>query len=584
MSIIHRLPQSVADQIAAGEVVERPASIVKELIENSLDAGATQVAITLERGGKQRLSVHDNGQGMSQEDLPRSIERHATSKIRRIEDLFRVQSFGFRGEALAAVASVSSLTITSRQAADSTAHQLRVRHGAPSPVTPTAANPGTTVLVEELFASVPARLQYLRTDSTERSHIYATVQALALQHVGVGFRVESEGKTVLDYPPGDELSRLQAILGESAGQLIPVEYHAQTLRIEGYTAHPQQLSNHKRHQYLYVNGRPVEDWRLAHAVREAYAQSSGIPKGSQPWWVLRLQLDPILVDINVHPRKTEVKFAEPSEIYHHVQRAVRAAIATISGQRAPGMPAPDPLARLSSRSGNTPQQPLVPGLAVSFAERFAARDRGPLPSTTPSTPPAATLPPSQELRYLGQAGRKFLLAESDTGLYLFDQHALHERQRFEQLYRELREGTFSVQGLLSPVIVPLSLAEAEALQEHAGVFSQMGIVAEIGQQEVTIEALPTLLAGSDSAQMVHDILGYITQHGTTELPLERVLRVLLEYKSCRGAVKFGDALSPTEAEYLLQQLDNTVWALLCPHGRPNYQYWSWEELERLSGR
>ncbi len=595
--VIQVLPSQIRDQIAAGEVVERPASVVKELVENSLDAGATKITVTLEQGGKKLIEVRDNGDGMSESDTEKAVLRHATSKITSIDDLFAIQSFGFRGEALAAMASVSHFSITSRRQGDDEATEVSVRAGGQKTVQRVAAGKGTTVRVENLFYPTPARLQYLKTDATEYRAILKEINGFALTNPEVDFTVIKDEKTTIDLPRTDHKSRVEKIL-RIKGALIELNRQSTVNRgvnVTGYVCAPGECARSKNQQWIFVNNRRIEDHKLAYAVREAYVQSCGIEKHLQPVFCLFLELDPLLVDVNVHPRKLEVKFAEPGDVFSAVKSTVMESLRSFSmGQnemagvvrsfaqfKASGSPA-----RLK-----VPAVPTAP--SFGFGQRYQAEKRditswapGTSPGQAPNSPALQPSNPQTGLKVICQLEKKYILASSDQGIFFFDQHALHERQRFEVFWQEYKEQVESgeqraVQKLVVPQRVYLSESDVSLLAEQRLELQRLGLLVQFPTDNcVAVLEIPQLLENEDLKSVFERIVAHLQNGKIGENILDQIMRKILEYKACRGAVMFGDRLDMAEMEKLIADFDRTDWKLLCPHGRPNHWFVPYSDLDK----
>ncbi len=590
---IHVLPSDVADQIAAGEVVERPASVIKELVENSIDAGATEIIVRVDEGGKKLIEVEDNGRGMNESDATKCILRHATSKISQVDDLFSLQSFGFRGEALAAIASVSEFELATKTKEASNGTLLRCQAGKPISVTTTALNAGTRISVKNLFEPVPVRLQYMKTEATEYRAIYKEVVYFALCHENISFQLYKDGKLVLDLPQSDLSQRLGNLLKLDANIFCKVDSSGPNLSVSGWVGRPEQAVKSKTHQYIYVNQRRIDDFRLYYAVREAYLKSCGIEKHLYPVFVLFLNVDPILVDVNVHPRKLEVKFSEPFEVFSFLKKSVIASLE--QGSDSPisfnpsykhGKPTPSisdhPTGSQISK-GNSFSQTLLRNSTPSFSELNQTRSFQ-VPATEPQTLPVRHANEEASLRLIGQLDNRYILAEGERGLYIFDQHALHERQRFERLLVEAKEKSVSVQKLLLLQPIELSKDELLSLQEHQEVLTSLGFSLVFSDDQLEVLALPSILSGANLDHLFQDFASFFEDESQELHSIELLLRSTLERQSCRGSVMFGDPLTELEMQTLLNDFAETDWKLLCPHGRPNHVFFSSDDLSKMFHR
>ena len=578
---INILPQEVADQIAAGEVVERPASVVKELVENSLDAGSSFIEIDIEEGGVKKIEIRDDGMGMSPDDLEKSVLRHATSKIDSIDDIFSLHSFGFRGEALAAISAVSTCSITSRLQDSSEAMTLRVKNGKKEPLQPSGAPVGTTLLIEDLFESVPARKKYLKSERGEFRALYREVVSFALSNPSVGFVLRHNGNIIFEVGPMSPLERVESLLSIKDGW-VKAENNVSTMKLSGFLSKPDKAQKTKNHQYLFVNGRHIEDRQIAFAIRDAYTQTCGLDKALHPPFVLFLDIDPLLVDANVHPRKTEVAFSDPRDVFRFVAQSVKNGLSEFGGQQMYNVPQSSfraPLSHTPQKMSFTPS-PSMP----SFSERASQRDGAPCPvpdfkSVTSESPIPTSEELPEELRLVGQVANKYMVAENEEGLFIFDQHALHERIRFEMLVEQATQKSIDIQPLLIPQSISLPPDILSVLQEHTDVLVGLGIQVLVTDSAVEVQSIPQLLEQEPLDFLLQDMARYFEEEQTGEHTYERILRVVLEYKSCRGSVKFGDKLEPAEMKLLLQQYADLKHKLLCPHGRPNHVFWKFEDLD-----
>jgi DNA mismatch repair protein MutL len=617
MSRIHPLPPQLVNQIAAGEVIERPASVVKELLENSLDAGARNLRIELERGGTKLIRVSDDGEGLGPDDLPLAVSRHATSKIATLEDLDAVATLGFRGEALPSIASVSRFSISSRRASDPHGWHLGCdgsdAHDPPQP----AAQPiGTTVEVRDLFYNVPARRKFLRTERTELGHVDQLLTRFALLRADLSLRLVHNGRVALELPAAEQAldrHRLRRLLGEDfVAHALELEETAVGLRLHGLVASPAFTRSQGDMQFFYVNGRLVRDKVVAHAARQAYRDV--LHHGRHPVFLLFLELPPRLVDVNVHPAKHEVRFREARQVHDFIFRALHRRLATgrLQDLAAGGQPAmpPAPAAQAelppSSEAGagattvdRAPPRPrsLPLGVAESpggygasaptGAERnatwgfqqpaSAAAARGPEPASE-----AADYPP---LGYaLGQLNGVYILSETPDGLVIVDMHAAHERIGYERLKRAVHDAELVRQPLLMPVTVHLSRAEAELAATHAELLARLGLVVDrLGETQIVVRELPALIGGADPEQLVRDVLSDLAVHGSSAC-VEAAIDGLLATIACHGAVRANRRLTLPEMNALLRDMERTERADQCNHGRPTWTRLTQRELDGLFRR
>ncbi|MDF1563362.1 MAG: DNA mismatch repair endonuclease MutL [Deltaproteobacteria bacterium] len=604
---VKRLPDEVVNTIAAGEVVERPASVVKELIENSLDAGATEIEVVLEAGGTERITVIDDGCGMGFEDARACLDRHATSKIRDAEGLFALKTLGFRGEALPSIAAVSRFKLVSRLEGAVEGVRVEVEGGELKRHEAAAAAPGTRIDVEELFVSVPARRKFLRRPSTELGHVSETVGRLALAHPEVGFTLRHEGRVLLATPPGaDPLERLLAVLGKDArGQLFPFAGEHHDIRVRGHFGAPS-LTRRSAGQgiHLFVNGRWVRDRQVGHAIGRAFA--SLVDRGRSPVAVVFLEIPPEAVDVNVHPQKLEVRFSEGRRVYDAILRVLGPAVAAApwagGATRSYALGAE---ARAGTPAGAGQAYEEHRARVLAALERFgsgrpaAAREGGaPLFEPRPGAgagEEAAPLPPGSSaaegffdnLRVVGQVARSYIVCEGPEGLVVIDQHAAHERLEFERLRQRWKEGSVAVQRLLVPRTLELGVGEMARLEPHLGALEEAGFDASsLGEETLAVRAVPAALADRRIDEVLRDFLDELGEGGEAgaALAIERALDRLLATVACHSVVRAGDPMSREEMEALVVQMDRVPRGANCPHGRPVAFTLSHPELERRFDR
>jgi len=575
---IQILSDEVASQIAAGEVVERPASVVKELLENSLDAGATHITITIEEAGKQVIEVADNGTGISAEEMPLAVTRHATSKLSTAEDLFRIDTLGFRGEALASIGSVSRMSITSRPKEAESGMVLRVDGGQNTVLQPIGAPAGTVIRVEDLFYNVPARLKFLKTDRTERRQIDKLVTRYALAYPQVRFQLRQEGRSSLQTSgKGDHREVLATLYGvDIAKQMIEVLAQDDDLSITGFTSPTSLTRSNRREIIFFINGRPVQDIALTTSLVQAY--HTLLMVGRYPMAVIFLEMPPEMVDVNVHPTKAEVRFRDRDQVFRGVGRSVRRALLAHT-------PVPE-VDQLSSQlrwsptwGGSRPSQEVDPAW-----EMASERAEGGVENIEGEQSPQETLPEVNVplLRLIGQVALSYLIAEGPDGLYLIDQHAAHERVLFERFMAQRRD-TIPAQTLLEPVTVELPPASARLLEEQLPVISKLGFQVEtFGRGMFLVRAVPTLLSGMDPAAALRVL---VEDFEEDETPLAEEVEAKIIARVCkRAAVKAGQVLSPEEQKALLKDLESSHSPRTCPHGRPTMIHLSVDLLERQFGR
>ncbi|WP_374601510.1 DNA mismatch repair endonuclease MutL [Arenimonas sp.] len=592
---IQALPDTLVNQIAAGEVVERPASVVKELVENALDAGAGRVDIELEEGGVRLIRIRDDGGGIPAAELALAISRHATSKISSIEDLEEVATLGFRGEALPSIASVSRFAISARPRGEAQGARLEVDGGRVGEVTPHPHPDGTTVEVRDLFFNVPARRKFLRAERTELGHIEEWLRSLALARPGVELRISHNGRASRHYKPvrdgGERLRRVAEALGEDfTRQCLAVEHAAAGLRLHGWVGLPTAARSSADQQYFYVNGRAVRDRTVAHAVRQAY--SDVLFHGRHPAFVLFLECDPRQVDVNVHPAKHEVRFREQRLVHEFIYRTLHEALAgTRAGAAAAEAASPLPgqlaTAALPAGGGGGGWAPRQDGLGLPVREAmsaYASLYRAPAPGQGGASPaPAAAnegeAPP---LGYaLAQLHGVFVLAENEHGLVLVDMHAAHERITYERLKAALDGEGIRSQPLLVPVSLAVSEREADAAEQHAEALLEYGFeIRRAGPQALSIRAVPSLLADLDPRALALDVLSDLREHGSSR-KLEQARNELLSTLACHTSVRANRRLTLPEMNALLRDMEATERSGQCNHGRPTWVQLSKAELDRL---
>jgi DNA mismatch repair protein MutL len=582
---VRALPDALIDQIAAGEVVERPASVVKEMVENALDAGASRVRVEVRAGGRDWIAVTDDGCGMPPEDARLALQRHATSKIASASDLLGIGTYGFRGEALPAIASVSQLRLRTRRAEAPEALEILVDQGRLVEERAAGAPAGTRVEVADLFGGVPARRKFLKRPATEWGHVADWLARAALALPEVHFETRRDERTPLVWPAArDLLDRIAAVLGEEeAGSLVPVEREEGDLALRGYSSRPDRHRPTLSGVHLFVNRRPVRDRLLRHALAEVYREL--LPRGRHPSAVLFLELPAEAVDVNVHPAKWEVRFADPQQIHRLLRHAVREAVAErrwLGGGG--GAPAPRP----AWRGAATGAAARAAGQGDwVFAERPAPDD-----AATRALPglEVAAAPGDAEgrlrfgdLRLLGQLLATYLIVESKDRLLLVDQHAAHERVLYERLRADWRSGAVESQGLLAPAAVQLAPSGLEALLANAAHLERLGFDVEgFGADTAVLRALPALLAERDPAGLLRDLADELAAEGGTAT-LEAADRLFASL-ACHSARRKGDVLEVREQRALLDALDAIPWAPSCPHGRPVAVPIELAEIERRFAR
>ena len=588
---IHLLEPQLINQIAAGEVVERPASVLKELLENSLDAGSSKIEIDIEEGGRRLIRVRDNGHGIDKEDLALALSRHATSKIASLEDLERVVSMGFRGEALPSIASVSRLLVQSRTAEEASGWQVqgdgREKTADPEPV---PHLPGTTIEVRDLFHNVPARRKFLRAENTEQKHLEGVVQRIALSRPEVELVVRRKRKVLYHLRPArseaQQLERLKVLLGEPfAQQLIGFDHSAAGLRLYGWIAEPTFSRSQADLQFFFVNGRAVRDKLLAHAVRQAYQDV--LYHGRYPAFVLYLELEPAAVDVNAHPAKHEVRFRESRLVHDFLFRTVHKVLADV--RPAADQPAPAPVHPMPV-SGYSPEQGYrQSGMPLQVNEQLShyRRLHGSMPvaATAPlyeqvePQAEAQTVPPLGFA--LAQLKGVYILAENEQGLVLVDMHAAHERISYEHLKRSHQDDGIRSQPLLVPLTLAVSRAEADEAEQRQAWFATLGFeIDRHGPEQLLVRQVPALLSDVDIEALVRDVLSDCHSHGHSRR-IEETINELLSTMACHGSVRANRSLTTQEMNALLRDMERTERSGQCNHGRPTWVQIGLQELDAL---
>jgi DNA mismatch repair protein MutL len=607
--IVHILPEQVASQIAAGEVVERPASAVKELVENSLDAGAHSVSVEILGGGSALIAVADDGSGMTRADAILSLRRHATSKIRSAADLTAIRTLGFRGEALASIASVSHLRMQTRRAADDNGVELAAQAGNIEDTRTCAMAAGTRIEVRQLFFNTPARLKFLKTVATEQGAIAESFQRVALANHHIAFRLSADGRVVFDLPRANSvLERFRQVFGPKiATKMLAFDLDRPGIRAQGLAATSQESFATGRMLFTFVNGRAVRDRMLIRAVEQSY--QTLIPRGRHPATLLFIDMRPEDVDVNVHPTKTEVRFRNGGAVFDVVYHALRDRLsdqtdsASVSTSAEPSTPSADDAAMglitMSSRGTQDRSEDRAPSMRSDSPLRLVpdaptekafqrpltlAYDRDARGGSAATSIPAAPIPMYSQLRVIGQIFAGYIALETEEGLLLIDQHAAHERVTFEKLRRELRDGGIRTQSMLAPVSVELNPARAS--QVHAAIteIRAMGFEVEpFGPTTLLLKGAPAVFGPEGGAKLLTDMIesmGDAGFRGGGEAAFENWLKQL----ACHGSVRVGRVLEPAEIHSLLADLDRTEFKTNCPHGRPVHIQFARGQIERMFRR
>ena len=572
---IRPLADALISQIAAGEVVERPASVVKELLENSLDAGATQIDVKLEAGGIKRIMVADNGAGIPRAELPLALARHATSKIASLEELEGVESLGFRGEALASIASVADVAVTSRVAGSDSAFCVRSgTHEAQPGLEPAAGSIGTRIEVADLFYKTPARRKFLRSEATELAHCLTQVERAAAAHASVAFTVTHQGRTVLALPAQAPRERALRLMPEEfAAARREVEQDAGAVRVHGWAGAPTASRARADAQYFFVNGRYVRDKVLTHAVRAAYADV--LHGTAQPMYCLYLTIDPKRVDVNVHPTKTEVRFRDSSSVHQFVIHAVQAALAQ-SVQPLQPLPMNSLVSEPEYRL--TPAHQTSFGVAQTVADYLALLAERPVPSASDVNDESAHVPLGFAVAQLSGI---YILAQNERGLIIVDMHAAHERIVYEKLKRQLDQRQIPQQRLLIPQVFTASAVEIATATEHGELLEQLGLdVSLASPTQVALRGVPALLSQADGAELTRDVLRDVREYGGSRVLTEH-RNELLSTLACHSAVRANRRLTIDEMNALLREMEATERADQCNHGRPTWVQLAVGDLDKL---
>jgi DNA mismatch repair protein MutL len=588
---IERLPEDVANQIAAGEVVERPASIVKELVENALDAEATRITVEVEEGGTSLVRVIDDGTGMSNADAVLCLERHATSKLRSISDLESLSTLGFRGEAVPSIASVSRFTLTTTERGAVEGTRVFVEGGILRKAETVGAPPGTTIEVRDLFFNVPARRKFLKRAQTEMSHVSDAIVRVALARPEVAIRLTSQGRVLVDVPRSSEVDprgRLSRILGaEVAKELYPIanDERSSTVRVRGWIGAPSLSERTTRGLYTFVNGRFVRDRTVQHASQEGYRTL--LERGRYPVVVLWIELPPSRVDVNVHPQKTEVRFADTSEVHRAVTSALTRSLAAqpwVAISQTRQEHAVEVLALSRARTASAPPRRWDDRLMPSFWPAVA----GEPPVPRPVKIEAPELPPPRgfaSLEPVGQLFATYLVCQGADRLVLIDQHAAHERIAFERMRRQKAQGRVEVQPLLVPRTIELDPGRAAIAATSIEALAQLGLDLEpFGGSTWILKSVPAALARADLDRMLLDVLDELRDLDRAQTPIVEAMDAILSCAACHSVVRAGDRLTKEEIRALLEQMDQIDFGAHCPHGRPVFVEWSDRELAAMFHR
>ena len=599
---IQPMPVQLVNQIAAGEVVERPASVVKELLENSLDAGSTKISIDVEQGGIKLIRISDNGQGIHKEDLVLSLSPHATSKIRSLDDLEEVTSLGFRGEALPSIASVSQLQLTSRWQDSDETWQVAMNNSQPSDIAPAANRPGTTIEVRDLFFNVPARRKFLRTEKTEFSHLEDVVKRLSLSRFDVEITLRHNQRAVKQLRAAHNRQEQEKRVAEICGpafiqQAAYMDFEYEGLRLWGWIAQPTFSRSQADMQYFYVNGRVVKDRLVSHAVRQAYADV--LYHGRHAAYVLFFSCDPASVDVNAHPGKHEVRFRQSRGVHDFLFRAIHKSIAEITAgdsksheyshfSNSPtANPQATPSGHYQSPQHSQPSQSSMPFAVAEQRRAFTEFASNNDSTSFASSSHNQSLPDNanEELPPLGFARAQlhgiYILAENAQGLVMVDMHAAHERITYERLKTAHESEGIKSQPLLVPVTLSVSNKEAQLVEDHNEIFNQLGFeVDRVADESIKLRQIPVILSNSDVETLLRDLLSDLLIHGNS-LRIEQAMNEILSTMACHGSVRANRKLTIEEMNALLRDMEITERSGQCNHGRPTWIQMTIEELDKL---
>ncbi len=593
---IQQMPNQLINQIAAGEVVERPASVVKELLENSLDAASTKIEIDIEQGGSKLIRIRDNGRGIHKDDLSLALSRHATSKIRNLDDLEHIKSLGFRGEALPSIASISRLSITSRQA-DAQGFKVQGQDEQSAEISPAAHSNGTTIEVRDLFYNVPARRKFLRTEKTEFNHLEDVVKRIALSHFDVDVTLSHNQRAIKQWRAASTQTQMEQRIAAVCGKAFIeqsryMSFSAVNLKLHGWIALPSFSRSQADMQYFFVNGRIIRDKLVTHAVRQAYQDV--LYHGRHPAYVLFLQLDPSMVDVNAHPTKHEVRFREGRLVHDFLFRGIHKALADV---RPSGMEAGDVGVAEMATSDTTAAaalqnlQSTMPGvvrygspthqgsmsLQVEEQIKAYANLSSPL-SANDSQAVADDIPPLGFA--VAQLHGIYILSQTAAGLVVVDMHAAHERITYERMKQSLQNGNLASQPLLVPISLNLSEKEAELAEQQADIFAELGFELDrSGPESIRIRQIPVILARADAQTLVRDVLSDLLSYGSSER-IRNAINAVLGTMACHGSVRANRSLTIPEMNALLRDMETTERSGQCNHGRPTWTEFSVDAIDK----
>lgn len=569
MNQIKVLPEQVANKIAAGEVVERPASVVKELIENALDAGATDIEIEIQGGGRARICVTDNGRGMSPEDAKLAFERHATSKISDLEDIYRIKTLGFRGEALPSIASISSIEMVTSEKGAKTGTRIQMEAGKLKACEAAAPQEGTRIIVSNLFFNTPARRKFLKGDKTELRHIVSTVTLAAMVQLNVGFKLTHDGRTLVDIPKQSDLSeRLKLLLGkEFASDTLTLGAKRNGLQITGKIGKPTLNRGNRLSQYFFVNGRPIQSRSLSFALYQGF--ETLLMTQRYPVGIIFIEVDPGELDVNIHPTKKEVRFSDEHKVRNLLVKGIKETLS--QSQFVPTFKKP------LEEGGDSKREESLP-LSTHLRESIASYT----PTSSPKPIEESTVSSSEEFisKVLGVIQDTYIVCETDSGMLMIDQHAAHERLLFEKVLLDFQSSNVEVQQLLLPEMVELSPADSALIEPYLKFLNKVGVsIASFGKNSFVVDGLPVYFKNQPILELVRGMIEEIEQSGKV-LTHEKTQEKLAALISCKAAVKAGDKLKPEESESLAARAFLNLQNKTCPHGRPVMIQLSADELAR----
>lgn len=584
MSIIKLLPENLVNQIAAGEVVERPASVVKELVENSIDAGADKIVVEIKDAGNTFIKVSDNGRGMSREDLMMSIQRHATSKISCESDLWKINTMGFRGEAIPSIASVSNMIIKSKNSEDVSGTSINVKGGNVVSVDDIGIPVGTIIEVYDLFFNTPARQKFLKKETTELGHITTMFDNIALANPQIAFKLIHNEKVISDFSKSTDLiSRIADIFGKNtADAMLPVFYGGTELQIDGFIGKPLLSRSTSQHQYFFVNGRYVQHHLFANTIKSAY--HSMLMENKKPVFIINIKINPAMVDVNAHPRKIEVRFADQQALNSTLYSVVKTALeknnlipkAFVETQRYMSDSFPKEVSsnNVFNFSENIHRN-FSPQDSINFSKNILMeREQN----------SAALIQKEPVLKSIVQISDSYIVAKNDEGLVLIDQHAAHERVRYEELMNQCSSAEKKIQPLLVPLQIELTTSEISQIQANIDIFKNLGFEIEnFGGNTFNIYAVPSFFSGEDIEQVIKGVLDDI-ENEKDPSRLQGNIETIITYMACRSAIKFGQKLGPDEMQSLIMQLEKLKMPYTCPHGRPTMISLTLSELSKMFGR